>query len=166
MKDDKSALQITPFRASNGKFMTQSLFHEENNTDFLARYTLEAYDKEYKGHFLPSLHKLYVEMEDVGEFDFATKYFDGYHHWLKVKAAPWFRPYYEAMVEELNAKMRSKAIRSMRQQVEEGTASQATLKYLADKDYDKAAVGKPKRRKPAKKEGNIVAADFARIQDL
>lgn len=152
------------FRASNGKFLTQSLFHEENNTDSVAPYTLATYDKKYKGQWLISLHKRYVDMEDVGEFEFANKYFENYHHWLKVKAANFFKPYYAAMVEELNAKLRSKAIKAMRSQVDEGTASQATLKYLADKDYDKAPVGKPKRKKPEKKEGNVVAADFARLQ--
>lgn len=154
------------FRANGGKFLTQSLFLEENNTDSPAPYTLCTYDKEHNGKLVQSLHKRYVEMEDIGEFEFANKYFESYHHWLKVKAANFFKPYYAAMVEELNAKMRSKALKQMRQQVEEGVASQATLKYLADKDYDKAAVGKPKRTKPEKKEGNVVAADFQRLKDL
>ena len=82
---------------------------------------------------------------------------------MKVKASGFFKPYYAAMVEELNAKLRSKAIKAMREQMAEGAASQATLKYLADKDYDKAPVGKPKRKKPTKKEGNVLEADFARI---
>lgn len=151
------------FRSSNGKFKTQSMFHEENNTDQPAPYTLCTYDRTYKGQLLQSLHARYVEMEDIGEFEFANKYFESYHHWLKLKAANFFKDYYAAMVEELNAKMRSKSLKAMQSQVNEGTASQATLKYLADKDYDKAAVGKPKRVKPAKKEGNVVAADFARI---
>ena len=151
------------FKASNGKFLTQSLFLEENNTETFAPYTLAPFDKPYKGKNVISLHKRYVDMEDVGEFDFAEKYFYNYHHWLKVKASGFFKPYYAAMVEELNAKLRSKAIKAMREQMAEGAASQATLKYLADKDYDKAPVGKPKRKKPTKKEGNVLEADFARI---
>lgn len=146
-----------------GKFLTQSLFVETNNTEEPAPYTLATYDRQKDGRLIQSLHKRYVEMEDIGEFEFANKYFENYHHWLKVKASAFFKDYYAAMVTELNAKMRSKSIKQMRQQVDEGTASQATLKYLADNDYQKAPVGKPKRTKAPKKEGNVVQADFERL---
>lgn len=154
------------FRASQGKFLTQSLFIEMNNTDEQAPYTLQTFDKTKNGVLVQSLHRRFVEMEDIGEFEFANKYLASYHHWLKLKAAPFFKEYYAAMVEELNAKMRSKSLKAMRAQVDEGAASQATLKYLADQDYDKKApVGKPKRKKADKKEGNVIAADFERLQN-
>ena len=105
-------------------------------------------------------------MCDPAEFEFASKYMGGYQHWLTVKAAPFFKEAYEAMVSELNAKLSSKSIKTMIDQMEEGNASQATLKYLADKDYiGKAPVGKPKRKRAERKEGNVISADYERMMD-
>jgi hypothetical protein len=153
------------FKGYGNKWLTEGLFLEAAQmTDEHCIYSLQPWDRRKNGVFYPSLHKLFVEMEDVSEWRFAETYFDGYQHWLLIKSKPFFKEYYTKMVEELHAKLAGKSISAMLAQVNEGTASQATLAYLANKGYiDKAPVGKPKRKKPTKKEGNVVEADFDRI---
>lgn len=153
------------FKGAGHKWLTEGLFLESSQPNENAIYSLQPWDKKSGGKFYPSIHKLYVEMGDVSEWHFANAYFDGYQHWLLIKSRPFFKEYYAKMVEELNAKISSNSIQNMLKQMEEGTASQATLKYLADKDYvKKAPVGKPKRNKAARKEGDVVSLDLARIK--
>lgn len=140
------------FKGNGNKWLTEGLFLETAQQEDHCIYSLQPWDKEKNGKFYPSIHKLFVEMEDVSEWMFANKYFDGYQHWLLIKEKPWFKEYYTKMVDELQAKLQHKAVKEMLTQVAEGKASQATLTYLANKGYiEKAAVGKPKRRKPENK---------------
>ena len=155
------------WKGEGTSYMTKGLFLEEcdHTIKHRALYTTKTWDKEYKGKHCPSLHKLYVEMEDLAEWHFANKYLGGYTHWLQLKACNWFKEYYAAMVGELNAKISGRSIAVMLEQMTDKTASQATLKYLADNDYiKKAAVGKPKRSKPKAEVLSIVDADMARIK--
>lgn len=161
MTDEKK----NKFKGEGHKWLTQGLFLETTQqSEDRCLYTIMPWDKRKNGKYYPSIHKLFVEMADVSEWKFADTYFDGYQHWLQVKATGFFKPVYAAMVEELHAKIQHMAVEKMVEQVEAGEASQATLSYLANKGYiDKAAVGKPKRRKAPRKEGNVVSADFERI---
>lgn len=155
------------WKGDGTSWKTQGLFLEHAHSDQKekALYSIQPWDKEYKGKTYLSLHKLYVEMEDVAEWEFAQKYMGGYQHWLTLKASPFFKEPYATMVEELNAKVKGRSISVMMQQMRDGEASQATLKYLADNDFiKKNAVGKPKRKKPAdKKAGSVVSLDLKRI---
>lgn len=159
-------MSVDKFKGSGVKWLTEGLFTETTTNPDSALYTLQPWDKEVGEKFYPSLHKLYVEMEDLAEYDFANKYFDGYQHWLVIKSKPFFQQYYTRMVEELNAKIRGKSLKNMLLQVAEGTASQATLKYLADNDYlPKKEVGRPKKKpKEDKTVVGKVADDWKRIQ--
>jgi len=154
------------WRGNGHKYLTQGLFYEEaqHSTEF-ALYTIMPWDKRINGAYFPSLHKLYVEMEDIAEFNFANKYFDSYQHWLLLKSKPFFKEPYARMVEELNAKLRGRAIKEMQRQLFEKEASQSTLKYLADGDYNKkAGAGRPsKKRKPASVV-SLVKSDLDRIK--
>jgi len=154
------------WRGFGNKFLTEGLFLEHCNDRDAVLYTTSTSDKRYHGRYVPSLHKLYVELEDVSEWEFANMYFANYEHWLLVKSKPFFQEYYAAMVKELNAKLRGKSIKNMLAQLEEGTASQATLKYLADNDYiSKANVGRPKKKKQEDKAKlSVVNSDLARIK--
>jgi hypothetical protein len=153
------------FKGSGHKWLTEGLFLESSQPNENALYSLQPWDKRSNGKFYQSIHKLYVEMEDIAEWNFANTYFDGYQHWLVIKGRPFFKEYYAKMVEELNAKLSGKSLQTMLDQVAEGSASQATLKYLADKDYlKKAPVGKPKRTKQSKTQGDVVSFDLERMK--
>lgn len=155
------------YKGFGNKWLTEGLFLETTQgEDEYCLYTLQPWDRKKNGKFYPSLHKLFVEMGDVSEWNFANHYFDGYQHWLLIKSKPWFKEYYAKMVEELNAKIQHMAVEEMMGQVREGKASQATLQYLANKGYiEKAAVGKPKRKKPEDKAKLYdIKSDLARIK--
>jgi hypothetical protein len=55
-----------------GRPLTQALFLEVNYNPESAVYTRKDYDHEYKGKVYPSLKRLYLQMEDVVEYEFAN----------------------------------------------------------------------------------------------
>jgi len=162
-------LQRDKFKGNGTKWLTDGLFLDQSATDRNALYTLQPWDREKNGKHYPSIHKLYVECEDVSEYEFANKYFACYQHWLKLKECAFFKPAYESMKDELQQRLKAKAVKVMLDQMYAGEASQATLSYLANKGYlDKNAVGKPKRagRKPKKAEVvSLVKDDLRRLQE-
>jgi hypothetical protein len=159
-------MSVDKFKGNGTKWLTEGLFLETPRDTDTALYTLQPWDKESNGKLYPSIHKLYVEMMDVAEWEFANKYFGGYDHWLTIKSKDFFKETYAAMVKELNAKIRGMSLKNMMQQAAEGVASQATLKYLADNDYlPKAAVGKASRKKPENNVVSIVQSDLNRIKN-
>jgi hypothetical protein len=165
--------EFDKFRGYGNKPLTEGLFIESCNDKQTALYTLGVRDRRVAGVFYPSLHKLYVEMEDVAEYNFATLYFESYSHWLKIKTLALFKDVYAAMVGELNAKLRGVAINVMIEQVKSGEANQSTLKYLADNDYlPKASKGRPTKEavdKEVRKQTGVKLAinnDLERIKRL
>lgn len=165
IKAFEAKLSSYVFREEGNKALTRMLFLDQSPTNDRALYSLQSWDRIYKGEYYPSIHRLYVDMEDLAEFDFANKYFDGYQHWLEIKSCEWFKEPYKKMVEELNAKIRGRSLSVMMEQMRDGTASQATLKYLADNDYiPKNPVGKPKRSTEKKAELHVITSDLARMK--
>jgi len=155
------------FRGYGNKPLTEALFIETCTDKETALYTLSVQDRRVHDVFYPSLHKRYVELADVAEHNFATLYFEGYTHWLKIKSLKFFEPFYAAMVEELNAKLRGEAINLMLEQMRDGSANQSTLKYLADNDYiPKATRGRPKKDELAKEIKKQATANLAIVKDL
>ena len=158
------------WKGDGTKWLTEGLFHEVAQQQNTVLYTINTWDKKYKGVFYPSLHNLYVDMMDVAEFNFANKYFGNYEHWLLVKSKKFFQPYYAAMVEELNAKLKGLAMKNMLEQLASGEATQSTLKYLADNDFIPKLAGRPSKLAVAtetKRQAtlhSIVNNDLARIR--
>ena len=127
----------TKFKAPNGQFYTRQIFHEMNTTDVsLVLYTLKDYDIEVEGKLVPSLSRLYIEMGDVSEYDFALKYFGSWKHWKMISDANWFKEYITPMREELATKLMSLSVKRIAQLAEGDTrdAFQAN-RYLLDKGY-------------------------------
>lgn len=126
------------FFGEDNQIVTDGMFHERNSSETWTQYTLMPWDIQnpYLPHTqLPSIHRLYVEEEDISEYQFATKYFYNFAHWELIKSRDWFMPHYNAMRHELEAKLESRSTRAMMGQIRSGTATQSTLKYFADKEY-------------------------------
>lgn len=94
-----------------GAALTQGLFLETSygNTDNVM-YTLKPRDHMYKGKLLPSIKRLYLEMEDPTEYFFAYEYFLDWQHWQRIKKNKLISAYMEGWQEELE--VRSRAARS------------------------------------------------------
>lgn len=136
---DKNLLK-TP----NGIPLTQGLFLEIGYKDY-AVYTTKDEDYEYKGKVYPSLKKLYLEMEDIVEYEFATTHLLGWAHWQRMCANRQLIKYINEWREELELKLRSRAVKAMRDKVNTEQGINAA-KWLAEKGWDKKAVGRPSKQ--------------------
>lgn len=140
---DKSKL-----KASNGVPLTQGLFLEIAYGEF-AVYTLKDDDFEYDGRVLPSLKRLYLEMEDIGEYEFATTHLLGWNHWQRICANKQLLKHVEEWRYELELKLRSRAIKDViaKTRTEKGINA---AKWIAEKGWDKGKVGRPSKAEEAR----------------
>lgn len=138
MKIEKNKL-----KTENGMPLTQGLFLEIGYTDF-AVYTLKDEDHEYKGKLLPSLKRLYLEMEDVGEYEFATTYLLGWKHWQRLCENKQIAKHIEEWRYELELKLRSEAIKQIRLKATTEKGVNAA-KWLAERGWDKRGAGRPSK---------------------
>ena len=133
---------------TSGRPITQSLFLEVGYSDF-AVYTLKEVDFEYNGVVLPSIKRLYLEMEDTTEFEFAHTYFLGWKHWQRICENKALKTHINEWREELELKLRARAVRQMMALADEG--SYQASKWLADRGWDTRGAGRPSK---AEKERN------------
>ena len=137
------------FKDTKNRWRTQSLFAETISTKYSGRadkypplYTLR--DKDYDG--LPSLHRLYIELEDPTGYLIANEYLGGWQHWLVLTRLKWFKEYLAIWQDELDVLLK---VRGLRQIVKDaGSDSKTALasaKYLANAQYKDRRVGRPSK---------------------
>jgi hypothetical protein len=141
------------FLDSTGRPITQSLFLEIGYTEF-AKYTLKDHDYEYNGVVYPSLKRLYLEEEDPTEYDFANKHLLGWRHWQRLCENKQIRKHIDEWREELEFKLRSKAVRNMMSSAQGGNYQAA--KWFADRGWATRAAGRPTK---AEIDGNKAIQD-------
>ena len=129
--------------------LTQSLFLEIGYDEEFAIYTLEDEDKEYKGKLYPSLKRLFIETEDLTEYNFAKEYLLGWHHWQRLNANKMLREHFDKWREELTLSIRAEAIKSIIDQALDGTNFQAA-KFLAEGGWSKRSAGRPSKEEMQK----------------
>jgi len=147
----------TKFVDSGGRYISQGLFLELGYLP-TAYYTLKEYDHTWEGRLYPSLKKRYLELEDVTEYEFATKYLAGWKHWQKICDNKTVGAHVQEWREELEYKLRSRAAKKMLEQAE-GGSYQAT-KWLLDRGWATKGAGRP-----SSEEKQRHLAIEARIQD-
>lgn len=172
---------VNPFRSPNGTRWTKQLFLEmwqDLPVDLRSRDPL--YTLMHERHGLPCFRKLYVAFGDPTGYQLATEYLEDYNHWELLLKSSWFREAKEVWDRELDAKLASEGMRTIRA-ISDGVegsplAVQLTAsRYLADKAYRKDNSAPAKRGRPSKAEvaGNLeretqsardIAADLARIR--
>jgi len=130
-------------KTATGNFITQGIFLELGYKDS-AIYTLKDEDYEFKGKTLPSIKRLYLELEDAVEYDFATKYLCGWGHWQRMINNKLISPHIEEWREELELKLRSRALKQILDtaDTEQGMAAK---KWIADKGWSKREPGRPSK---------------------
>lgn len=137
-----------------GAFQTKGLFFEttipEEREIFGTKWTLKEEDHEHNGKLYPSMKRIYIEMEDVTEYEFAMATLGSYKHWERVLESPIIRPHVDQWRKELNLKLKARAMKSIiKSATEDEKLSFQAMKYLADNEYlDK----KNKRGRPSKDE--------------
>jgi len=140
MKIDKSK-----FLDGGGKPLTQSLFLEINYDENYAVYTLKDQDHEYNGKTYPSIKRLYLEMEDPTEYEFATKYLLGWQHWKRLCANAALRKHIDEWREELELKIVSQGVRDMINLTGSEGGSFQAARWLAERGWEKRKAGRPSK---------------------
>ncbi len=141
------------FKNEIGAHILKPIFFEHDNSDHIySVFTLKDQDHTWKGVVYPSLRKLYVEMEDPTEYEFALQYLDGWIHWKKLSGASFFQEHLKEWREELEVRMRAKALNRMKvRAVSDSKDSFAADKILLAGGWktpeEKSAVGRPTKDK-------------------
>lgn len=132
---------------TSGRPITQGLFLEMGYSEF-SLYTFKDNDHEYKGTVYPSIKKIYLEMEDTTEYEFANTYFLGWKHWQRICENKMLRAHIDEWREELELKLRARAIKQMMDLAT--TGSYQASKWLADRGWDVRAAGRPSKAEKQK----------------
>lgn len=154
-----------------GRPITQSLFLEIGYSGS-AIYTLGEEDKEYKGKIYPSLKRLYLEHEDVTEYDFANTYLLSWSHWQRLCNNKQVRKHIDEWRFELELKLRSAGIKAIIEAALDEDGGFQAQKYLADKGWEKIGAGRPKKdtsEVDARQEELLredFSADIVRMKDV
>ena len=136
---------------TKGTHITQSLFLEVGYDTRYAIFTMGEDDHVYKGNTYLSLKKLYLAMEDVTEYEFATTYFLSWNHWQRITKNKSLVDLVADMREELELKLRARAIKDI---ISNDNSFQAT-KWIADKGWGQRPAGRPKKGE-SEREANMV----------
>lgn len=142
----QSEKELIPSRSqmldTSGRPITQSMFLEIGYSD-AAIYTLKDVDHEYNGKVYPSLKRLYLLEEDPTEYEFAVKYLLGWKHWQRICENKLIRRSINEWREELEIKLRSRAVREMVKSSSNGKI--VASKWLADKGWAQRGAGRPSK---------------------
>jgi hypothetical protein len=117
----------------------------------MTKYTLKKRNHVVDGYEYKSLHQIYVNMEDVTEYEFALATFGDYSVWENLCTLGWFKEHHLQMQKELRLKVKARTVRKMLDDLNEGTASYNAQKYLADGGFIEGKETK-KRGRPSKDE--------------
>ena len=137
-----------------GSFQTKGLFYETTLPDerpiFGTSWTLKEKDLQADGKIYRSMKRVYLDMEDVTEYDFAMATLGSYKHWERLLESPIIRKHIEQWRKELNLKLKAKGMKSIiKAASEDENLSFQAMKYLANNEY---LEGKAKRGRPSKEE--------------
>lgn len=165
MKIDKSK-----FRDSRGGYITQGLFVDFNFDSKYAVYCLSDEDRVYEGVSYPSLKKLYLAMEDPTEYAFANTYLYSWSHWQRISRNAILAKHIAEWREELELKMRAKAIKALLSKASDGDV--AAAKWISDKGWEGTKRGRPskaeieRQKQLDKKLDDDTASEVARVIHL
>lgn len=125
-----------------GRFRTVSLFLE-TSYDQSAVFSLKEHDYIYEGKLYPSAKRIYLQMEDVTEYDFANHVFISWKHWLRITENKQLLSHISEWRSELEYKLRSKAVQQMIDQADKGSFQAA--KWIANREWDVRGAGRPNK---------------------
>jgi hypothetical protein len=119
-------------------------------TTYVPWYTLKNEDVVKDGVNYFSLYKLYMEMEDTTEYEFASRYLIDWQHWVMLTNQEWFKPYVERWREELSLKLEARYLEQLKiAAMGEGREALQANKYLLERSK-KLETSAGKRGRPSK----------------
>jgi hypothetical protein len=164
---------------SGGQWLLRPIFWEWDDIEkATAIYTLKEFDhKGPDGRVFPSLRRLYIEMEDPTEYNFATTYLGGWNHWQLIRNSNWFQEHIIDWRDELDVKFRAKALANIANKAlnPDDKDNLSAAKYILDGKWipqEKLKRGRPSKEKIAEEAQKLiadktdVADDFKRIMSI
>lgn len=131
----------------SGRPLTQSLFLEtQYGSD--AIYTLKEVDHVWNDKVYYSLKRLYLEMGDPTEYQFATTYFLGWKHWQRICDNKLLSKHIEQCRFELEMKLRSEGVRQSINQARSGSWQAA--KWMSEAGWVHRPAGRPSKEEMEK----------------
>lgn len=140
------------WKVANGRYRTSDLFIEMNDSNYPAYYTTQSQDRTVDGVVYKSLKQLYLEEEDITEFDFANKYLDGYEHWEHFVNSSRLREMVDQWRKELVLKIKSRSLKGIIRDAVRENKYEANKFLITNGWIDKDAEGKKVRGRPSKEE--------------
>jgi hypothetical protein len=142
--DGPRGIMRKEFYNSNNQLLTRSLFWETTFQEDTAIYTLKRWDITTPGGKpLKSLYKLYMDMNDITEYDFANKYFDGWEHWQTVSKSWYLKDEVAKWREELEIRVVADALKLIQAEaLSDSKYAYAANRYLADRGWKGAEAKK------------------------
>lgn len=139
-----------PFKADNGRFLTEALFWETNRdrTKYAPLFTLK--EEEHEG--LPSMRAEYLRIGDPTEYRFATEVLGSFSHWKILRELPWFKPHLAEWQDALDAQLRAEAATAARTILNSESATDAARLQAAKFLSDRAWAKKHTKGRPSKHE--------------
>lgn len=154
------------FKNINGKHRTWQLFYEliDQADRPYCVYTLK--DREHQGY--PSIKQAYLEMEDITEYDFANKYFDGWIHWERILNSAMVREHVNQWRKELELKIKAKALKALMKEAQEGGKESVSInKFLVQRGYvDKDTKGRPSKQQIKEEADRLASMELALAEDM
>lgn len=145
---------LNKFKNASGVHLLKPIFFEMSRTDErnFCVYTLKEEDHTFDSVTYPSLKRLYMEMNDPTEYNFATTYLDGWTHWKKLQQCEWFMEHLAGWREELEIRIKSRAvadIMNMSMNTQNEGMRYAGNKFLIDGGWKEktAGAGRPTKDK-------------------
>lgn len=156
------------FRDAMNRWLTVGLFLETHNSgqDKYIVYTLEPYSR----NGLPSLHQLYLQYEDLTEYQFSRECLGGWDHWQEILQSDKekLHQYINTWRSELEIKLKSQAFKRIINEAEaDGRNGFAANKYVIERSWagdfskPKPRQNESKRGRPSKQEVSQKAFDIA-----
>lgn len=139
---------MSKFRNEHNRSIERDLFEDISLRPEHIIYTLSRNDTKY-----PSLYLLYIQEEDLTEFEFATKYFESYQHWKSITQKFWMAQHIAEWREELELKIKARNLKSL---INKAESDSSVAKYLLDNKWIEDAQnnnqGTNLRGRPSKQE--------------
>lgn len=159
------------FRSDNDRLITAGLFYDKQYNKDYAIYVLSDKDREVDGVVYLSLYRLYIEMSDITEYNFANRYFESYQHWLAITSEDWFKPYIQRWRQELELKIKAEALKEIIAQSasDDPRKRLEASKYIFEKVFNDATKGRPTKKQIKEEavrkaqEESIITEDWKRL---
>ena len=147
---DKVQVNKELMKDTMGRPLTQSMFYEyKYAVTPEVQFTLGEEHKILEDRVLWSLKTLYLDMEDITEYEFARKYLLSWPHWQRLQQNKLISPHVNQWREELEYKIRASSINEIINQALTGDSFQAA-KWLAERGWDKRSPGRPSKQEVQK----------------